>query len=270
MAVYAIGDVQGCYRSLQSLLRKLRYSADRDQLWFVGDLVNRGPDSLSVLRFVRGLGEGARTVLGNHDLNLLAVAVGARPKVRRDTLQAVLDAHDRDQLLEWLCRRPLFLREPTLGVAMVHAGLLPQWTLSDAAAFAGEIESTLRSSKCTDYLGEMYGDQPDRWQPSLDGWGRKRLLTNVFTRMRFCDRYGRIDLSPTGPPGSQPKHLRPWFVWPRRDSELVLFGHWSALGAGRFGSVVCLDSGCVWGNRLTAVRLDREVLELVSVSCQEC
>ncbi len=270
MSVYAIGDVQGCFKSLQALLKRLRYKGDRDELWFVGDLVNRGPDSLSVLRFVRALGDGARMVLGNHDLNLLAVAVGARPKARRDTLQAVLEASDRDQLLDWLIHRPLFVQSQALDVVMVHAGLLPQWTLSDAAKFAGEIESVLRSSACTEFLGEMYGDRPDRWSTSLVGWDRHRVLTNVFTRIRFCDRQGKIDLRFTGPPGSQPKHLKPWFEWRCAEPRPVLFGHWSALGARTIGHVVCLDSGCVWGNRLTAARLDSDTIELISVPCQEC
>ncbi len=269
MAIYAIGDVQGCFRSLQALLRRIRFDSENDQLWFVGDLVNRGPDSLQVLRFVRALGDAAKVVLGNHDLNLLAVAAGARPRRSRDTLNPVLEADDCDELLTWLRSRPLFLEDPVLNVSMVHAGLLPQWSFAQAAELASEVEDALGSADSVAFLHRMYGDTPRRWRDSLIGWNRLRFIINVFTRMRYCDHDGRIDLAYTGPPGTQPATLEPWYAWPRNGGELLIFGHWSTLGAAQIGNVICLDSGCVWGNSLTAARLDKRPVELTAVPCQE-
>lgn len=269
MAIYAIGDVQGCYRSLKALLQRLRFEPENDQLWFVGDLVNRGPDSLQVLRFVKALGDRAKVVLGNHDLNLLAVAVGARRRGRRDTLNPVLEADDRDELLTWLRSCPLFLTDPALNASMVHAGLLPQWSFTQAAGLAGEVEDILGSDNSGAFLHRMYGDTPGRWCDSLIGWDRLRFITNVFTRMRYCDHDGRIDLAYTGPPGTQPTTLQPWYTWRRNSGDLLIFGHWSTLGAAQIGDVVCLDSGCVWGHTLTAARLDRRPVEFTAVPCQE-
>lgn len=269
MAVYAIGDVQGCYRSLRALLRRIGFAAGNDQLWFVGDLVNRGPDSLQVLRFVKALGDDAKVVLGNHDLNLLAVAAGARPHGRRDTLSPILAADDCEELLAWLRSRPLFLRDPALNVSMVHAGLLPQWSLTGAAELASEVEGALASADNAAFLHHMYGDTPRRWRDSLDGWDRLRFITNVFTRMRYCDQAGRVDLAHTGPPGTQPAMLKPWYAWRRNGGGLLLFGHWSALGAAQIGDVICLDSGCVWGRKITAARVDIRPVELTAVRCRE-
>lgn len=269
MAVYAIGDVQGCYRSLKALLRRIRFDPNNDQLWFVGDLVNRGPDSLQVLRFVKALEDRATVVLGNHDLNLLAVAAGARPRARRDTLNAVLAADDCDELLNWLRSRPLFIEDPAMKVSMVHAGLLPQWSFSQAAALAREVEDMLKSNRSVAFLHHMYGDRPRRWRDSLVGWERLRLITNVLTRLRYCDRDGRIDLAHTGPPGTQPDALEPWYARRRNGDHLLLFGHWSSLGAARIGDVICLDSGCVWGHSLTAARVDKRPVDLIAVPCQE-
>ncbi len=269
MAVYAIGDVQGCYRSLEALLNRIGFDPENDQLWFVGDLVNRGPESLQVLRFVKALGDGARVVLGNHDLNLLAVAAGARRRGRGDTLDPVLQAHDCEELLTWLRSCPLFLEDAVLNVAMVHAGLLPQWSLTQAAELAGEVEDMLGSDNSAVFLHRMYGDTPHRWRESLIGWERLRFITNVFTRMRYCDHQGRIDLAYTGPPGTQPSALQPWYATRRNGGELLIFGHWSTLGAGQIGHVICLDSGCVWGNSLTAARVDTRPIELTAVRCQE-
>ncbi len=269
MAVYAIGDVQGCYLSLRALLRRIGYDPEADQLWFVGDLVNRGPDSLRVLRFVKALGDRAKVVLGNHDLNLLAVAAGARPPARRDTLGPVLEADDRDELLAWLRACPLFVTDPILNVSMVHAGLLPQWSFQQAVGFANEVEDALGSIDSVSFMHHMYGDKPRRWRDSLSGWERLRFITNVFTRMRYCDREGRIDLAHTGPPGTQAPCLAPWYAGRGDGSDLLIFGHWSALGAAQIGDVICLDSGCVWGNSLTAARLDTRPVELTSIPSQE-
>lgn len=266
MALYAIGDVQGCYKSLLALLKRIRFNANSDRLWFVGDLVNRGPDSLGVLRFIKALDGDANVVLGNHDLNLLALAVGARKPSHQDTLQSILDAEDCQELLSWLRARPLLLEDKSLGMSMVHAAWIPDWTLDKATALAHEVEIVLRSDEYVTFLHRMYGDTPDLWSESLRGWDRLRFITNVFTRMRYCDQQGRIDLTYAGPPGTQPATLKPWYEWPNKRTIPVVFGHWSSLGAKQIGDVVCVDSGCVWGGRLTAVRLDKKPIELISVA----
>jgi len=259
MATYAIGDVQGCYDTLRRLLDRLHFEPAQDQLWFAGDLVNRGPQSLQTLRFVHGLGRAALTVLGNHDLHLLAVAHGRR-RGRRDTLGEVLAAPERDQLLDWLRRQPLLHQSQDGGTALVHAGLPPQWDLTQARACAGEAEAVLRSDDYTELLSEMYGDEPDRWDPALRGMPRLRFIINCYTRLRYCDAAGRVDLKPKGAPGSQGADLLPWFAVPGRRSAgtRLVFGHWSTLGQVSWPEyrVEGLDTGAVWGGRLTALRLD--------------
>ena len=261
MARYAIGDIQGCLEELRALLAQLRFNADRDELWFVGDLVNRGPDSLGVLRFVRALGANARVVLGNHDLHLLAVAYGGGERRLRadDTLDAVLEAPDREGLLDWLRTRPLAVRDTSEGRddLMVHAGLVPQWSADDALQLAAEVSQRLaREPRAV--FAQMYGDEPARWQPQLDGDARTRIVINVLTRLRYCTLDGRIDLRPKNAPGSQARELLPWFEVPRRASAIsrIVFGHWSTLGVVRRPQLVALDSGCVWGGALTACNLD--------------
>lgn len=267
MAVYAIGDVQGCYDALRRLLDRLRYDDGRDRLWLAGDLVNRGPQSLEVLRFVKSL-SGAVAVLGNHDLHLLAVASGQAPVRRRDTLDDILAAPDRDELLEWLRHRPLMHHDRELGCALVHAGLLPQWSIDQAHDLADEIQELIVRSDRNALFTHMYGDTPDHWDERLSGWARARLVINAFTRLRYCDREGRLDLRPKMAPGSQPDHLMPWFAVPERRSAgtRIAFGHWSTLGLWHGDSVIGLDSGCVWGGLLTAVRLDGEP-EFATVAC---
>jgi bis(5'-nucleosyl)-tetraphosphatase (symmetrical) len=259
MATYAIGDVQGCYEELRALLNVIGFNPRRDQLWFTGDLVNRGPRSLEVIRFVRGLGEHAVSVLGNHDLHLLAVAHGNEPPGPRDTFGDILTATDRKELLEWLSQRPLLHHDPALGYTLIHAGLVPQWDLSDACALSAEAESLLRGPDAPAFFPHMYGDEPDRWDEKVAGWDRWRFITNVFTRLRYCDPDGRIHLRHKGPPGSQPAPLLPWFLVPGRRSEgtRIVFGHWSTLDVWRGGGVIGLDSGCLWGRRLSAVKLDK-------------
>ena len=271
MAVYAIGDVQGCFSALQALLHKLAFDGAHDTLWFTGDLVNRGPQSADVMRFVADLGEHAISVLGNHDLHLLAVAHGAARRRRRDTFGDVLAARDGAQLLAWLRRRPLLHHDPDLGYTLVHAGLLPQWDLAQVCTLAGEVEHMLRGTAHVRLFEHMYGDLPDKWDDALSGWERLRLVVNAFTRLRYCTVDGRMDLAPVGAPGSQPSHLVPWYQAPyRRTRDLnLVFGHWSTLGAWQGDGVIALDSGCVWGCALTAVRLDGERREFVSVSCQQ-
>lgn len=256
MALYAIGDVQGCYAELRSLLEKLRFDPAEDRLWFTGDLVNRGPRSLETLRFVRSLGEGAVTVLGNHDLHLLAVAQGVSRTKHRDTFGDVLSAPDREELLAWLRSRPLLHRQG--GFCLIHAGLPPQWSVDEAAGYAAEVESVLRGEDCEALFRHLYGDQPDRWSESLSSWDRLRFTINCLTRMRFCDRDGRLEFKHKGPPGSQPARLVPWFQVPDRRSSgtTVIFGHWSTLGFHSGTGVVGLDTGCLWGGELTALRLE--------------
>lgn len=255
MSRYAIGDIQGCCNELRALLARIGFAADRDRLWLVGDLVNRGPQSLETLRFVRALGDNAIVVLGNHDLHLLAVACGCRSARRSDTLDEVLQAPDRDALLEWLATRPLahFEAEDLL----VHAGVVPQWTVETTLGLAREVESALRNDP-RNLFDHMYGDEPDHWSPELAGADRLRFAINVLTRMRVCTNEGRINLRIKGKPPAAGAPWRPWFdVESRRTHEnRVVFGHWSALGLVMRDDVIGLDSGCVWGGSLTAIDLD--------------
>jgi bis(5'-nucleosyl)-tetraphosphatase (symmetrical) len=259
MSIYAVGDIQGCYDDLLRLLDKIGFDADRDRLWCTGDLVNRGPKSLETLRFIKQLGEGAVTVLGNHDLHLLAVALTGRVKRRpTDTLDAVLRAPDRDELLDWLRRRPLLYYDPELDYVLVHAGLAPQWDLDTARALAAEVEAALRGPAHREFLADMYGDSPARWSETLTGIERLRFAVNCLTRMRYCDASGKLDFSAKGAPGSQPQKLLPWFEVPRRANAgiRILFGHWSTLGPFNAHNVYALDGGCLWGGQLVARRLD--------------
>jgi bis(5'-nucleosyl)-tetraphosphatase (symmetrical) len=270
MARWAIGDVQGCADELVELIERIDFRPDRDQLWFVGDLVNRGPASLRVLRLVRSLADNAICVLGNHDLHLLAVALIDARMRKNDTLTEILKAADREPLLEWLLQLPLAHFEPEHGDLMVHAGVVPQWDVPETLALAGEVERSLRSDPQR-LLGAMYGDQPDRWQPSLSGTERLRFAINVLTRLRFCTPDGRIDLKQKGRPDSAPAPWIPWFKAQRRASSgaRVVFGHWSALGFYRADQVLALDTGCVWGGSLTAVNLDAPLPVPVSVRSRQ-
>ena len=270
MARWAVGDVQGCCDELRELLARIRFSADRDQLWLVGDLVNRGPQSLATLRLVRALDANAISVLGNHDLHLLAVAlVGARQR-RNDTLDGILAARDRHVLLEWLQLRPLVHFEPEHGDLLLHAGVLPQWSATQTLQLAGEVQCALREQPRT-LLSGMYGDQPDRWQPGLEGLDRLRLAINVLTRLRFCTADGRVDFSQKGKPDSAPPPWLPWFQVPARATraQRLVFGHWSALGFLSAHGVLALDTGCVWGGTLTAVNLDDPEAAPVSVPSRQ-
>jgi bis(5'-nucleosyl)-tetraphosphatase (symmetrical) len=263
---YAIGDVQGCYEELRALLAQLKFSPDSDRVWFVGDLVNRGPQSLEVLRFVRALGDNAVVVLGNHDLHLLAIACGSRRKRKSDTLDEVLAAPDRDILLEWLITRPLAHFDEQ-GDLMVHAGLVPQWTVGMAIELAREVESALRTDPRA-LFENMYGDEPTRWSDALSGMDRLRFAINVLTRLRVCTSEGQIDLKMKGKPPRGHPTLRPWFELENRQSAAarIVFGHWSALGVVVRTDVVGLDSGCVWGGALTALDLDTD-RPPIAVSC---
>lgn len=270
MAVFAIGDVHGCANSLDQLLELISFEPARDQLWFCGDLVNRGPDSLAMLRRVRDLGSQARVVLGNHDLALLAVAEGYVKPRRKDTFDEVLRASDCDELLNWLRHQPLVQHDADLGLTMVHAGLPPQWDLPTTLDCASEVESVLRSSRYREFLAVMYGNKPSRWNKNLSGDDRLRFITNALTRIRFCTLKGELSFSEKGPPGSQAKGLHPWYAVPdRRSAGLpIIAGHWAALGCHNEAGVYALDSGCAWGGRLTALRLDgTQRGSLFSVAC---
>ncbi len=269
MSVYAIGDIQGCFQEFMRLLDKLSFDPAEDQLWLVGDLVNRGPASLETLRYVKELGDAAVSILGNHDLNLLAVDVGIKSVNKYPTLQNVLDANDRDELLHWLRTRPLLHHDKEINYTMVHAGLPPQWDLLQAQQRAREVEDMLRSNDYSQFLNEMYGDSPNCWQDELQGWERLRFITSALTRMRYCNKHGQIDFSAKGPPGTQPHGYRPWFeVKARKNSPLrIIFGHWSTLGYVQRDNVLALDCGCVWGGKLLAAKLDDEIT-IYSVNCK--
>ncbi len=269
MAVYAIGDSQGCYPELAELLDTLNVDPARDELWFVGDLVNRGPQSLEVLRLVRSLGPAAVVVLGNHDLHLLAFALAGAGRVPDADLRPVLEAPDCAELLDWLRACPLAHHRADLNTLMVHAGVAVEWNPSQTMALAGEVEQLLRSDHCGSFLRQMYGNEPDRWSPQLTGVGRHRFIVNCLTRIRYCHSDGRLDFTEHGPPGTQSPGLVPWFDLPGRaaQSTRIVFGHWSALGVLERDNLLALDSGCVWGRSLTAARLDGPA-RMFSVPCR--
>jgi bis(5'-nucleosyl)-tetraphosphatase (symmetrical) len=260
VTIYAIGDVQGCWRALERLLIELGFSPAHDRLWFVGDLVNRGPDSLEVLRHIRRLGDRAVVVQGNHDLHLLALAAGHAKRRADDTLDPILAAPDRDQLLDWLRFRPLLHVEN--GYLMVHAGLLPAWTVGQARDLAAEVEAELRAKRYRLFLAQLYGSKPAAWRDDLKGMDRLRVIVNAMTRLRFCSADGVMDFSAKGSIAEAPPGYMPWFDVPGRltRSVPIVCGHWSALGLYVRPDLLALDTGCVWGGSLTAIRLaDRRV-----------
>jgi len=256
MATYAIGDLQGCVDELRRLLAAFEFDASRDRLWFVGDLVNRGPSSLETLRLVRSFGDVAVCVLGNHDFHLLCRAEGFARRHADDTLDPVLGAPDAAELLDWLRHRPMLHEER--GFAMVHAGLLPQWSLARARALAREVETALRGPHYREFLRHLYGARPNRWREDLAGWDRLRVIVNAMARLRFCTEDGEMLLEvkrEEAPPGA-----RRWFELRPADEPPIVFGHWSTLGLVMTEKVLALDTGCVWGGRLTAVRLEDRAL----------
>ena len=256
MACYVVGDIQGCYTEFQQLLQRMAFNPKQDRLWLVGDLVNRGPQSLEVLRWAYQHDDCCQVVLGNHDLHLLAVASGHARLHRGDTLDSILQASDREPLLRWLRERPLLV-EGEAGV-MVHAGLWPQWDLALARQLAREVETVLRGAGYADFLAAMYGNQPDHWSADLAGNERWRFAINVFTRMRFVSRDGRLDLQYKGERDAAPAGLLPWFALPnaRGQGTRVFCGHWSALGLHEQDGVYALDTGCIWGGPLTGLCAD--------------
>ncbi|HEY6528827.1 MAG TPA: symmetrical bis(5'-nucleosyl)-tetraphosphatase [Cellvibrionaceae bacterium] len=256
MAVYAVGDIQGCFDSLRRLLDRAHFEPSRDQLWVAGDLVNRGPDSLGALRFIKNLGSSARMVLGNHDLHLLAVRHGLRVMNKKDTLKPILAAADCDELLHWLRQQPLM--HEGMGHVMCHAGIPPVWSQEQALNYACEVGRVLKGDNYVELLASMYGNQPNSWRADLAGMDRLRVIINYFTRMRFCTQQGQLDLDTKEGLGAAPKGFAPWFNW--RGEHLnrpVLFGHWAALnGVTREPRAIALDTGCVWGKQLSMLRLD--------------
>lgn len=267
MATYAIGDLQGCYDSLLKLLEKINFDKTKDTLWFAGDLINRGPDSLSTLRFVKSLGDSAITVLGNHDLHLLAIAAGVKTTRSPDLLR-ILDASNRDELLTWLSTRPLLHHDSKLNYTITHAGIYPLWTLAQAKSYASELEDILRDN-LDEFLNSMYGNKPDKWDESLTDFDRLRFICNCFTRMRFCSENGVLDFSSNGAPGTIPEDTSPWFDVSERKTkqDKILFGHWSTLGKVRKENIYPLDTGCVWGGELTALQIDSKEARYISIQC---
>ncbi len=263
MAVYAVGDVQGCLTPLRCLLEQVSFDPTQDRLWLVGDLVNRGPQSLETLRFLYAMRDAVTAVLGNHDLHLLAVAHNVERLKKGDTLREILDAPNCAELLDWLRCQPLIHHDAERQLTMVHAGIPPQWTLKKALKRAAEVEEVLRDdSRLPFFLDGMYGNEPNKWDSDLHGITRLRVITNYFTRMRFCTADGRLEFKSKEGLGSAPKGYAPWFSHPERKmrGQKIIFGHWAALqGQCSEPGVVALDSGCVWGGAMTLLDIDRGI-----------
>ena len=271
MALYLIGDLQGCDAPLQRLLTKIGFSPSRDTLYFLGDLVNRGPDSLAVLRRLQSYGAAARCLLGNHDLHLLAVSQGVRPPGRKDPLGPLLAAPDREALRDWLRQQDMAMHAH--GCLRVHAGVLPSWSVAKTMALAGEVQAVLRSSGSGEFLHQMYGNTPLRWSDALQGTDRLRMIVNALTRLRFCTADDTMEFESTAGLDGAPPGFMPWFEVPGRQTagDTVAFGHWSTVGWLGRGDVLSLDTGCVWGGCLSALRLGATPAqrELIQVECEQ-
>lgn len=270
MSLFVIGDIQGCFDELQELVDYIAFNPKKDQLWFVGDLVNRGPKSLETLRWVKSLGNSAVTVLGNHDLHLLAAYIGAKEIRTTSSLYPTLQAKDIDELVNWLRKQSLMCYNKTFKFAMVHAGLAPQWTIKDALRYAKEVEKVLRSKKYKDFLFNMYGDKPNQWDGRLKGWNRLRTITNFMTRMRYCNNKGVMSFADKGPIGTQSSRMKPWYEISSRNSQdtTIVFGHWSTLGYIHDHNIISTDTGCLWGGALTAVKIELEYLTIYQLNCK--
>lgn len=264
MSDYAIGDIHGCHDSLKALMDRIRFSPDRDRLWFVGDIINRGPQSLESLRLVRSLGDNAFVTLGNHDMHFLAIALGGHPARRKDTLDGLFQTPDRHELIDWLLQRNFAVYDEARELLMVHAGVPHLWSVPETLERSRELESVLQSNAASAYFQQMYGNDPGRWSDDLEGMDRWRVITNYFTRMRFVASDGTLDLASKEGAEQGPEGFAPWFRYARPDSSDLVFGHWAALGGrtdtpGVFG----LDTGCVYGGSLTAMNLDTKELTRV-------
>ncbi|MGX5175272.1 symmetrical bis(5'-nucleosyl)-tetraphosphatase [Aliikangiella sp. IMCC44653] len=269
MATYAIGDIQGCYQSLQKLLNKIEFCPNSDRLWLVGDLINRGPQSLETLEFLYSIKDSLSIVLGNHDLHFLAVAEAQLKVKKSDTFNAILQSANRQQLTDWLLQQPLFHYDKSLNFAMAHAGIAPQWSVQEALVFANQVSQFIQSDQRQLFFSQMYGNEPCQWYPQLSGIERLRFITNVFTRMRYCRADLSLEFSYKSKPGTQPDTLFPWFDIPREPLGCrFVFGHWASLkGECRRPNMYAIDTGCVWGKKLTALRLEDQVK--ISVKAQE-
>lgn len=272
MATYAIGDVQGCYDELKALLALIKFNSDCDQLWFCGDLVNRGPKSLETLRFIKSLEANAITVLGNHDLHLLATAFTNSSPGKKDTLDPLLHAPDADDLFNWLRSQHMVYHNKDLKLTLLHAGIHPKWSLKKTLKLAKEVEQLLQSKKHVSFYRHMYGDKPLIWDNDLSGYSRYRFITNILTRLRYCDAKGKPALNAKGAPGSQAEHLYPWYEVPNRKTrnDTIIFGHWSTLphaGKECINNTYAIDSGCLWGGILTALRVDEHAFQYFSLPC---
>jgi len=267
MSVYAIGDLQGCLDPLIELLAKINFDSSKDTLWFTGDLINRGPRSLDTLRFIIALGDSAISVLGNHDLHFLAVTSGNTKHTKHDTFEELLAAPDRDELIYWLRSRPLMHYDQSRNIALIHAGLPPQWNIAEAQTYAHEVENILRSDHYQQLVTSMYGNSPDHWDPALTDIDRHRFIINCFTRMRYCTAQGTMDFKYKTAPGTQPHSLYPWFTLANRKTldTTIIFGHWSTLGFQHECNTFSLDTGCLWGETLTALNIDKQ--NIISVNC---
>ena len=267
--IYLMGDLQGCCQALERMLQTIDFSPSRDHLFVLGDLVNRGPDSLGVLRRLRGLDNAATCLLGNHDLHLLAVAHGVRKMHRSDTLAPILDAPDREDWLLWLRQQRLAVHAH--GWLMVHAGVVPQWDAAQTVVLAGEVEAMLRSPEVGEFLTLMYGNEPARWDDSLQGVDRWRCVVNSLTRLRFCAADGTMEFATKEGAGGAPEGYMPWFEVPGRRTQgtPVAFGHWSTLGLVNRDDLLALDTGCLWGGHLTAVRVDGATREVIQIACPQ-
>ncbi|RZJ13687.1 MAG: symmetrical bis(5'-nucleosyl)-tetraphosphatase [Rubrivivax sp.] len=266
---YLIGDLQGCCNAFERLLARIDFSPSRDHLWLLGDLVNRGPESLATLRRLHAMGDAATCLLGNHDLHLLAVAHGVRPPHRNDTLGPILQAPDRYALLHWLRHQRLAVFDA--GWLMVHAGVVPQWSLDDTLMLAGEVEGVLRGPDLPSFLREMYGNEPARWDAGLSGVQRLRFTVNALTRLRFCSTDGTLDFETKDGAGAAPDGFLPWFDVPGRRTSAVpiAFGHWSTLGLVDRPYLLGMDTGCIWGGQLTAARVDGTARDIIQVACEQ-
>lgn len=272
MAIYAIGDVQGCFDELKALLAQINFNSDRDQLWFCGDLVNRGPKSLETLRYIRSLEDNAITVLGNHDLHLLAVAFCNKKLSNKDTLHKLLQSNDAVVLLNWLRHQRMAYHDKKRNITLLHAGTHPDWSIKKTLKLAKEVELILQNENHIEFYKHMYGNKPANWNNALSGWSRYRFITNILTRLRYCDEQGTPCYNEKGPPGSQPRSLFPWYETPGRKSEqdTIIFGHWSTLptaGITGINNTYAIDSGCIWGGMLTAMRIDVEPFEFNRFNC---
>jgi len=271
MSTYVIGDIQGCLSELKQLLKKIKFSADKDLVWFTGDLVNRGPKSLETLRYVKSMGNNAVSVLGNHDLHMLAIAYNLQKQRPSDTFNTILHARDKDNLIDWVANLPLVHSAYNGQYVLVHAGIYPAWHITQAIQYASEVEQALRSEQRIEFLSNMYGNLPARWDNSLKGTERLRFITNAFTRMRYCTEDLRLELTSSMAPDKQIDGLIPWYKL-RNDSpdQQIFFGHWSTLGLTTQKGIHCLDTGCLWGGALSAMKIHQDASQEFTLQQINC